>query len=107
MLSDLDAVDGEVAYPPTLPIGPGILALNGTNSDVRYFSPFTTPGQTPLILSSWGLDAAAGERLLSTALLQRKATINNVPNVVIGNYILAATTSSRILSIDVTTLPGR
>lgn len=105
VLSDLDAVDGEVAYPPTLPIGPGILALNGTSSDVRYFS-LSSPGQTPLTFSNWGLDAAAGERLLSTSLLQRKATVNNVPNVVIGNYILAATTTGRILSIDVTSPSG-
>ena len=97
MLSDLDAVDGEVAYPPTLPIGPGILALNvhGAGDDVRYFA-LSTPGQAPLILNNWGL--AAGERLLSTTLLQRK----NSQSQVIGNSILAATTASRILSVDVT-----
>ena len=105
VLSDLDAVDGEVAYPPTLPIGPGILALNSASGDVRYFA-LSSPGQTPLTFSNWGLDAAAGERLLSTSLLQRKATVNNVPNVVIGNYILAATTTGRILSIDVTSPSG-
>jgi hypothetical protein len=96
MLSDLDAVDGEVAYPPTLPIGPGILARNvqGTGDDVRYFA-LSTPGQAPLILDNWGL--AAGERLLSTTLLQRK----NAQSQVIGNSILAATSASRILSVDV------
>jgi len=96
MLSDLDAVDGEVAYPPTLPIGPGILARNvhGTGDDVRYFA-LSTPGQAPLILNNWGL--AAGERLLSTTLLQRK----NSQSQVIGNSILAATSAGRILSVDV------
>jgi hypothetical protein len=97
VLSDLDAVDGEVAYPPTLPIGPGILALNGTSGDVRYFSPLVDPPQTVSTFSNWGLDAAAGERLLSTTLLQRRDT----QNVVSGNYILAATTKGRILSVDV------
>jgi hypothetical protein len=102
VLSDLDAVDGEVAYPPTLPIGPGILALNvnGASDDVRYFA-LSAPGQAPLILNNWGL--AAGERLLSTTLLQRK----NGQNQVIGNSILAATTASRILSVDVTSLTSQ
>jgi hypothetical protein len=102
VLSDLDAVDGEVAYPPALPIGPGILALNGTSGDVRYFSPLTDTPQTLRTFSNWGLDAAAGERLLSTTLLQRKDT----QNAVIGNYILAATTTGRILSIDVMSPTG-
>ena len=102
VLSDLDAVDGEVAYPPTLPIGPGILALNvnGTGDDVRYFA-LSAPGQAPLVLNSWGLDP--GERLLSATLLQRR----NGQNQVIGNSILAATTASRILSVDVTSLTSQ
>lgn len=98
-LSDLDAVDGEVAYSSTSPnvIEPGILALNRSNSDASLYFDLGIPGLLLHSFGNWNLQV--GERLLSTTLLQRKQTIGQVTSVV-GNYILAATTGGRILSID-------
>ena len=98
-LADLDAVDGEVAYSSTSPnvIEPGILALNRSNSDASLYFDLGIPGLLLHSFGNWNLQV--GERLLSTTLLQRKQTIGQVTSVV-GNYILAATTGGRILSID-------
>ena len=100
-LSDLDAVDGEVAYSSTAPnlIEPGILALNRGSSDASLYFDLFSPG---LLHSFPNWNLQAGERLLSTTLLQRTQTVSQVTSVV-GNYILAATTGGRILSIDFST----
>ena len=100
-LSDLDAIDGEVAYSSASPnlIEPGIIALNRSSSDASlYFDQFS-PGLLHSF-ANWNLQV--GERLLSTTLLQRKQTVGQVTSV-IGNYVLAATTGGRILSIDFAT----
>ena len=93
LLSDLDAIDGEVADPSRWLLGPGILALKDGAAAI-YFN-LNVPGATPTDFAGWGVQPP--ERLLTTTLLQvpQPAAPNAAP---VSNYILAATNSGRILS---------
>jgi len=104
LLSDLDAVDGSYAQPPALlPLLPGILALTDSNQGAALYFDLGNPSP-PTAFDQWGV--VGSERLVSTTLLQRKQTVNQVPDVVVGNYILAATSKGQILSKDVALSPS-
>ena len=94
LLSDLDAIDGEVADLSRWPLGPGILALRDGAAAI-YFN-LNVPGITPTDFAGWGVQPP--ERLLSTTLLQVPQPVAPNNAAVFSNYILAATNSGRILS---------
>lgn len=87
-LTDLNAVDGEVAARLPIAYGPGVLALLDSR-EALYFS-LSGVGDDPVTFGSWNL--AAGERLLSTTVLQVPVAPND-PNVT--NYILATTSAGQ------------
>ncbi len=87
LLSDLDAIDGEVADLSRWPLGPGILALKDGAASI-YFN-LNVPGATPTDFAGWGVQPS--ERLLSTTLLQVPQTVLPGAAPVFSNYILAAT----------------
>ena len=99
LLSDLDAIDGEVADLSRWPLGPGILALKDGAASI-YFN-LNVPGATPTDFAGWGVQPS--ERLLSTTLLQVPQTVLPGAAPVFSNYILAATNTGRILSKAATT----
>lgn len=94
VLSDLDAIDGEVADPSRGPLGAGILALKDGTATI-YFS-LHGPGEDPTNFTDWGVQPP--ERLLSTTLLQVPQAVLPGAAPVFANYILAATNTGRVLS---------
>ncbi len=99
LLSDLDAIDGEVANP--FPLGTGILALKDGAASV-YFN-LNVPGATPTEFAGWGVQPP--ERLLSTTLLQVPQPVAPGEAPEFTNFILAATNTGRVLSKS-TVSPG-
>jgi len=89
-LTDLNAVDGEVAARLPLAYLPGVLALLD-GLEVRYFD-LDVAGANPIDFGPWGL--AAGVRMLSTTVLQVPVAANDPA---VTNYILATTSAGQIL----------
>ena len=98
-LSDLDAIDGEVAdawdaeTAAVADILPGILAIEN-GSVVKYFD-MDTAGASATNFGAWSPTLPTGERLLSTALLQVPVGPNDPA---VKNYVLATTSDGKVLA---------
>ena len=92
VLTDLDAIDGEVAL--RWAYGPGVLALNNGVTPL-YFGLYG-PGETPQAFPGWGLKA--GEQLLSTTLLQVPQPVAPNAPPLFTNYLLTVSDWGRVLA---------
>ena len=90
VLSDLNAIDGDVAA-AFEGFGTGILAIEN-GSSVPYFN-LNVPGAPPTTFGDW--DLSSGARLLSAALLQVPAANAADP---VSNFLLATTSQGKVLS---------